>query len=682
MSTVVQGFHPRARVLIYGNCGNIGDAVQTVALTRLLGGTCAGVWRDAPMSDLCSDVPFVVNGFLGRGTPLPDRNCLFAGIHLGYREPEYVKWIRQSNYPVGARDPHTQGFLQANGIASELIGCATLTLPRYSGPRHGRLSVDVEQVAGTEFESSIIADMSWPDQWELALHRLDQLRKAELVYTRRLHVILPCLAFGTPVMFPLNEYRDLSDRSRLDLLHWLGFSYDEPVEMDVTPVAGRFVRFLSDALGQPIEPVTEPMMPVPVMPPAEDTAVELEASLDTTLAASASRVPTAQPHGAAPTVSALVFTRNGAARLPACLESIRASGFASDIVVCVDAESTDDSVEVARSFTPHVHVGPAGIPEVGGKLKGGVSLCPGDFVLRVDDDEQLGGSWDKEIFELLVRFNDITHFWTPTRWVVPPGDQFIASSPWGRSLNMRLFMKNPRMLSFPTQVHEHLRVSGRSLVLYDRWIDHYNLVLSSRAEREAKCRRYAELRPDHDLADFYLYEGRDLQLVPTSKSAVAALDTLDPGMGRFHARVPYDPGSELDFRAGGNAADYTLGGWSEPESWGTWTVDQDADLWLALDEPWGGGATLVAVVQAFVGPRHPVCRTQVLYRGQLIDEWVLDSSGPAEKRVAIPAGRITDDRAPAFTFRNLNPVSPLELKESPDPRRIGAGFASLRLVAD
>jgi len=99
---------------------------------------------------------------------------------------------------------------------------------------------------------------------------------------------------------------------------------------------------------------------------------------------------------------------------------------------------------------------------------GGVAaglVMPGDFVLRVDDDERLGGDWDKKYFEFLVRCNDITHFWTPCRWVVPPGDQFIASPPWFPDLHMRLYLNNLLIISCPNRIHECLRVEGRPLVL-------------------------------------------------------------------------------------------------------------------------------------------------------------------------------------------------------------------------
>ena len=230
---------------------------------------------------------------------------------------------------------------------------------------------------------------------KLAAHRLDQLRKAELVYTRRLHVVLPCLAFGTPVVFPSNEFRDLFDKSRLGLLHDIGFLYGEAVEMDVTPLADRFVRFVENALNTPIRPVDHPIMPIPIMPPDSGQhdriqpateAKPVKSSPNTplqmqTLTATLSRCslgasslergipsqdgvgghpsavqPLTRSGRAQPMVSAVVLSRNGAGRIERCLESIATSGLVSEIVVCVDKMTTDATASIAGSFTPHVHL--------------------------------------------------------------------------------------------------------------------------------------------------------------------------------------------------------------------------------------------------------------------------------------------------------------------------------------
>jgi hypothetical protein len=308
-----------------------------------------------------------------------------------------------------------------------------------------------------------------------------------------------------------------------------------------------------------------------------------------------------------------------------------------------------------------------------------MSLCPGNFVLRVDDDEQLGGDWEKTFFEVMVKFNAVTHFWTPCRWVAPPGDQFIASRPWFPDLQMRLFSNNPRIISCPTRVHEHLNVAGPSLVLYDRWIEHHNLVLTSRAEREAKCGHYLNLRPDHDLSNYYLFDDNSLPMMPLSTSALTAADIAYRGMTSASFEL-YEPGSTIDFRSGGNAADYTLTGWSDAEVWGTWTVNGDAELRLPLREPMGRGATLIAEVQPFVTPEHPVSHVQVLYFGEPIVEWSFEAWGRVERSIDIPAALISREWSPAFTFRTLNPASPLELNQTNDPRLLGLGFVNLRLA--
>jgi hypothetical protein len=69
----------------------------------------------------------------------------------------------------------------------------------------------------------------------------------------------------------------------------------------------------------------------------------------------------------------------------------------------------------------------------------------------------------------------------------------------------------------------------------------------------------------------------------------------------------------------------------------------------------------------------------VLYFRELIGEWSFDSPSATEMRIELPAALIARDWSPAFTFRTLNPVSPLELNESNDPRLLGLGFKTLRL---
>jgi hypothetical protein len=229
-------------------------------------------------------------------------------------------------------------------------------------------------------------------------------------------------------------------------------------------------------------------------------------------------------------------------------------------------------------------------------------------------------------------------------------------------------------------VHEHVSVSGRALTLYDRWIEHFGLVVYSREEREAKCKQYLALRPDYDLSHFYLFEDQEISLLPLTTSASVAAELLGESKAYDRSFILYNPGSDLDFRAGGNAVSYTLGGWSAPESWGTWTVDDESHLCLPLERPMGREATLSVTVHPYVTPAHPVCRVQVLCFGELIDEWTLTTPAEVERHVLIPARNIASHHSPWFTFRVLNPISPHEVCGSADRRRLGLGFRRVRLA--
>ncbi len=664
---------PKARVLIYERTTSVGDAVQTVAMARLLGGECAGVYRDAPVPDLYADVPFVVNGWLGWGAPADGKNCFFAGIHLGEHEPAYIRWIRQSPAPAGTRDDYTLGLLTGHRIPSEVVGCPTLTFSPYRGPRSGRYSIDVKPLPDTQFETNLIpAGLSWPEQWELALHRLEQLRRAEIVYTRRVHVILPCLAFGTPVVFPSKEFRGLFDKSRLSILHWLGFPYDEIVQLDVTSIAHRYVQFLARILNTTIDPVERPAMPEPVVAPRD-----FKPAARPPQKRARAKPPAAEQRYTAPLVSAVVLTKNGAGRLERCLESIRQTNFADEIVVCVDRDTTDSSFEVARSFTPRVHRIPTG-GSVESALPRMVSLCSGSFVLRVDDDECIAGNWDKEEFQMLVGFNDFTHVRIPCRWIVPPGNAFIANSPWFPDLKIRLFRNDPDLISWPKEVHDPMMVLGRSIVLFDRWIDHFGLVLNSRRQREQKCSHYLGLRPEYDLSHLYLWEGRDVRLLSCDTSGFQAAASA-VRMRLAVSVSPYRPGAEIEFHPYGNSADYQLKGWGVPEAWGTWTIGQEAEILLPLEEPLGGDAILTVEAAPYVNDRHPRMQVEIFYGGDIAGTWSYESADCVRHSLTIPACRIATDTWLLLRFRIVTPASPLELGKSDDSRLLGLGFRSLCL---
>ncbi len=238
-------------VFRYFGTANLGDAIQTIALARLLPGCSRGIERATAVGP--DDAFWVVNGWLGNNAIPPVTRAartLFAGVYVA--QEHNLEWLARSPFPVGSRDPSTHTLLQKAGLATEMIGCPSLTFPRYEGIRSGSYAVDVEH---PEIPSSAITmthdiwlDVPWPEQWRGACQALEYYRTAELVYTTRLHVVLPCLAFGTPVVFfppaPPRVYPDDRVDERLSLLQALKVPYGEVVEMDITPFANSYRAFL------------------------------------------------------------------------------------------------------------------------------------------------------------------------------------------------------------------------------------------------------------------------------------------------------------------------------------------------------------------------------------------------------------------------------------------------------
>jgi hypothetical protein len=142
-------------------------------------------------------------------------------------------------------------------------------------------------------------------------------------------------------------------------------------------------------------------------------------------------------------------------------------------------------------------------------------------------------------------------------------------------------------------------------------------------------------------------------------------------------------GQTIDFSLGGNANPYILEeGWSGGEPWGRWTEGKAAALEMKIDAPVSGELELAAEVMAYVSERHPSQDVEVLVNDRKIGLWnfTLENTGILEKRLDIPAGLIGSTSEIKITFRPLDPVSPKSLGVSRDPRHLGLGIRTLRLV--
>lgn len=151
---------------------------------------------------------------------------LFYGFCVGRDRLLNDSWTPYlaEHQPIGSRDRVSVEKLAARSIAAHWTGCITAFFGRHYVPvpateRSGIVIVDVPRAAEDEFVPRELrerakrltnaAPAAMLKDPLLRMHQMaltcDVLRRAELVITSRLHIALPCVGFGTPVVVVVKE---------------------------------------------------------------------------------------------------------------------------------------------------------------------------------------------------------------------------------------------------------------------------------------------------------------------------------------------------------------------------------------------------------------------------------------------------------------------------------------------
>lgn len=191
---------------------NIGDDIQSLALERLLPRVDLRIDRDdlMPASDWGEDVHWIINGWYASGVhkrwpPRTRARTLFVGLHVNDQDALPTS----AAGPIGCRDPWTISLCAQHGVDAWLSWCTTLTFEPAFGPRTDDVLLvdvapqDIERLppriaAGKKLTHTVPCDC---DRVAEATSRLQLYSRARWVVTNRLHVLLPCAAMGTPVVF-------------------------------------------------------------------------------------------------------------------------------------------------------------------------------------------------------------------------------------------------------------------------------------------------------------------------------------------------------------------------------------------------------------------------------------------------------------------------------------------------
>jgi hypothetical protein len=224
-----------------------------------------------------------------------------------------------------------------------------------------------------------------------------------------------------------------------------------------------------------------------------------------------------------PSVSSVLLTNKLSAESVLWFSEVRR--LTDELVVFIDTRKADaETHELARRIATRV-IEVEGKGFVEAHLNEMVRACESEWVLRLDSDEELTGDWRG--WREVLKDEDRTHYKIPRRWLHPSGG-FLGRAPWWPDPQARLFRNEPERIDFPNRIHQTMTIQGEAGYLRHLAIDHHVLRLNSRAEREKKVRRYAELRPDLSLGHYYLFE--DFNLVADELSTLQCGHELHSSM--------------------------------------------------------------------------------------------------------------------------------------------------------
>ena len=196
------------------------------------------------------------------------------------------------------------------------------------------------------------------------------------------------------------------------------------------------------------------------------------------------------PHaGSRPRLTVSVLTRDSEDRLGRLLSEV--SAFADEVIVGVDADTVDRTLDVARAHADIVYrfrhpgqMAPARMLPF--------RYATGDWILSLDDDESIEPRFDTIVSDLLVD-PLVSHYWFPRKWVVSLDPcEYLHAKPWYPDWQLRLFRNDPSMIWKPARPHTGYHILGPSCHEERAAILHFEPIWCTPEARQRKLAGYRQ----------------------------------------------------------------------------------------------------------------------------------------------------------------------------------------------
>ncbi len=190
---------------------------------------------------------------------------------------------------------------------------------------------------------------------------------------------------------------------------------------------------------------------------------------------------------AAPRLTVSILTRNAESRLERLFAEV--SAFADEVVVGVDASSSDRTLDLATAHADVVYQFEHG-PQLSPARLLPLRYATGDWILSIDDDESIEPAFDALIPELLQDGRP-THYWFPRKWIASLDPcEYVHAAPWFPDWQLRLFRNDRSLVWKPNRPHTGYHVLGPGYFESRAAILHFEPVICDEATRRDKVERY------------------------------------------------------------------------------------------------------------------------------------------------------------------------------------------------
>lgn len=223
-------------LIYYKDSQNLGDDIQTYSQMKLLPKVDYLIDREKISSfvpDRKENVKVLLSGWYIHNydslLPSPFIDPLFISIHFSKYSNEkipsymneYVFNYLRNHSPIGLRDDYLLNYLKENDVDSYFSGCLTLTLKPFENIEKTEKICVVDTTFDIEEKVKSLSDnvefltheldyrknvnLFFDDRMKNVEDMLKIYQSSKLVITSRIHVALPCLALGTPVLLIYDE---------------------------------------------------------------------------------------------------------------------------------------------------------------------------------------------------------------------------------------------------------------------------------------------------------------------------------------------------------------------------------------------------------------------------------------------------------------------------------------------